>query len=63
MAGRDPGGANAARPSTNDEQIGIELSHLGPGQGKSRNRLATLLHFRTKFSEHHFVKLLRPLLH
>ena len=33
MAGGDPGRANAARPSSNDEQIDIELGHVSPGQG------------------------------
>ena len=35
VVGCDPGRSNAARPSADNEQIGIELGHVSPGYGKS----------------------------
>jgi hypothetical protein len=34
MEGSDAGRANAARPSSDDEQIGIEFGHLSSGESK-----------------------------
>jgi hypothetical protein len=34
VAGGDPGGANTARSAANDEQIGVELSHVSLDQDR-----------------------------
>ena len=41
VAGRDPGGANAARTASDDEQIDVELSHqLSPRRGSDRDQIS-----------------------
>ena len=78
VAGRDAGGANAARTTADDEQIDVELSHVNPARFASlltltyapsplaRTRsdfLAALLHLGAELAVDGFGKVLRPLVH
>jgi len=52
MAGSDPGGPNAARTSSNDEQIDVELSHINPEAKIEEPMYDTLYSARTGARPH-----------